>query len=143
MRRGWFDRGGTGGAQDSLRPVSFPPRLPALPPAPPLAAGVICCGSEKGPPEPAISALPSVPGAPGPVARTAVGATRPFPGVAKAAKNNPGAGAVFLGLPANHTAATVDGGGPAPATGPGSVTITAAARGLPGAATLSVTQAPV
>src|SRR5207245_1519136 len=57
-------------------------------------------------------------------------------------RNNAVAGAVFLWLSSNHNVATMDGAGLATATGPGSVTITAAARGLPGTASLSVMQAP-
>src|SRR5207245_1795435 len=73
---------------------------------------------------------------------SAIGATQQFTAAAKDANNNIVAGAVFLWLSSNHNVATIDGAGLATATGQGSVTITAAARGLPSTATLSVTQAP-
>ena len=210
-----------------MRTISFRHRLPALPTALALAAGVIGCGSEKGPTEPAIppvasvqvtpafdtltalgqthqlaavakdasgtpisgktftwaSSAPSVVSVdaatglatavangdakitatvgdksgqaaltveqqvatvtvtPPTASLTAIGATQQFAAVAKDANNNPVAGAVFLWLSANHNVATIDAAGLATATGPGSVTITAAARGIPGTAALAVAQA--
>jgi uncharacterized protein YjdB len=73
---------------------------------------------------------------------TALSASQQFGAVAKDGNNNTIAGARFVWLSSNHNVATIDSTGLATAAGPGSVTITAAARGLPGSATLSVTQAP-
>src|SRR5207244_2116761 len=89
MRRGWFDRGGTGGAKDSMRTISFRHRLPALPTALALAAGVIGCGSEKGPTEPAIPPVASVQVTPAFDTLTALGQTHQLAAVAKDASGAP------------------------------------------------------
>ncbi len=72
----------------------------------------------------------------------AVGATRQFTAAAKDANNNAVAGVAFIWLSSNHAVATIDTTGKATAMGPGTVTITAAGRGIPGTAELAVTQAP-
>src|SRR2546425_291158 len=136
MRRGWFDRGGTGGAKDSMRTIPFRHRLPALPTALALAAGVIGCGSEKGPTEPAIPPVASVQVTPAFDTLTALGQTHQLAAVAKDASGAAISGKTFTWASSAPSVVSVDA-----ATGPGSVTITAAARGIPGTAALAVAQA--
>jgi len=78
---------------------------------------------------------------PGTAALTAIGATQQFAAVAKDANSNIVSSVVFVWLSSNHNVATIDLNGLARAAGPGSVTISAVGRGIPGTATLGVTQA--
>jgi hypothetical protein len=70
----------------------------------------------------------------------AVGATRQFTAVARDANNNTVANVAFIWLSSNHAVATITSSGLASAVGPGTATITAAGRGIPGSASLAVTQ---
>ena len=70
----------------------------------------------------------------------AVGTTKQFSAAAKDANGNAVTGVALIWLSSNHAVATIDTAGLATATGPGTVTITAAARGVPGTAHLAVTQ---
>ena len=76
------------------------------------------------------------------VALSALAASQQFAAVARDANSNPVPNVTFIWLSSNHNVATIDAAGLATSTGPGTVTITAAGRGIPGTATLSVTQAP-
>ena len=72
----------------------------------------------------------------------AIGATRQFVAAAKDANGNAISGVAFIWLSSNDAVATIDTAGLATAVGPGTVTITAAGRGIPGTAELAVMQAP-
>jgi alpha-tubulin suppressor-like RCC1 family protein len=71
---------------------------------------------------------------------TAVGATQQFGAEARDATSNVVVGVTFIWLSSDHNVATVSTNGLVTATGPGSATITAAGRGIPGNATLGVAQ---
>ena len=75
---------------------------------------------------------------PGTDTLTSIGASRLFSAVAFDANDSTVANAVFLWLSSNHIVAIVDTAGLATATGEGTVTITAAAQGIPGHAVLTV-----
>src|SRR2546429_218575 len=85
---------------------------------------VAACGGGEGPPPPAFLG--------------AVGATQQFSAVAQDANGTAVATVPFLWVSSNHNGAIVDGTGHASAVGPGVATLTAAAHGIPGSATLSV-----
>lgn len=71
---------------------------------------------------------------------SALGATTQFAATAKDSGNNTVAGVRFLWISSNPAAATIDTTGLATARGPGQTTISASGRGIPGYATLTVTQ---
>ena len=73
----------------------------------------------------------------------AVGQTQQFSAEARDANANAVTGITFIWLSSDHNVATIDANGLAAATGSGSATITAAARGIPGTAALSVAQTAV
>ena len=77
---------------------------------------------------------------PGSGGLSALGATTQFAATAKDSGNNTVAGVRFLWISSNPAAATVDTTGLATARGPGQTTISASGRGIPGYATLTVTQ---
>lgn len=72
----------------------------------------------------------------------AAGATQQFSATAVDANGNPVTGLTPLWVSSDHSVATVAANGLATATGGGLATITAAFRGVPGSATLSVAQTP-
>lgn len=78
---------------------------------------------------------------PGTATLTTVGATTQYSAEAVDGNGNPIQGARFLWQSSDQAVATVDTAGVATAHGTGSATITAAAQGLPGHATLTVEQA--
>lgn len=71
---------------------------------------------------------------------TAINAPQQFTAVAKDANGSVVNGSKFLWLSSNQAVATVDTTGKATSHGPGSATVTAAARGIPGNAGLTVSQ---
>ncbi|HEY6853806.1 MAG TPA: Ig-like domain-containing protein [Gemmatimonadales bacterium] len=77
---------------------------------------------------------------PGSGGLSALGATAQFAATAKDSGNNTVAGVRFLWISSNPAAATIDTTGLATAHGPGQTTISASGRGIPGYATLTVTQ---
>lgn len=78
---------------------------------------------------------------PGTFGLTTVGATKQFSAVAKDSGGATVAGVRFLWLSSDNTVAVVDTLGVAKSKGPGQAIITAAGRGVPGNAVLTVTQA--
>lgn len=78
---------------------------------------------------------------PGTAGLTSIGATRQFTAVARDANSNSVADARFLWLSSDQSVATIDTTGLATAKKAGQTTVTAAAQGIPGYATLNVTQA--
>ncbi|HET7790726.1 MAG TPA: Ig-like domain-containing protein, partial [Gemmatimonadales bacterium] len=77
---------------------------------------------------------------PGSAALTAVGLTKAFTAVAKDSGGATVTGVRFLWLSSDNTVAVVDTLGVAKSKGPGQAIITAAGRGIPGNAVLTVTQ---
>jgi len=87
-----------------------------------------------------VQAVATVTVTPGTWGLTSIGATRQFTAVARDANANPVAGVRFLWLSSDQSVATIDTTGLATAKKGGLTTITAAAQGIPGYATLSVLQ---
>lgn len=77
---------------------------------------------------------------PGTAGLTVIGANQQFSAVAKDASGAVVVGVQFLWVSSDPTIATVDNSGKATAKAPGSITVTAAGLGVPGSATLTVTQ---
>jgi hypothetical protein len=77
---------------------------------------------------------------PATVTVTAVGVPQQFTAAAKDANNNPVGGVKFLWVSSDQDVATVDTNGVATGKASGEATITAAARGVPGNAVLTITQ---
>lgn len=78
---------------------------------------------------------------PATAALSAIGATQAFTAEARDVSGAVIPDLTFIWLSSNHNVATISTTGLATAVGPGTVTITAAAQGIPGTAELSVTQA--
>ncbi len=85
-----------------------------------------------------VATVEITPGSPAPI--TTIGGTQQFSATARDGSGAGLTGLTFLWLSSNHAVATVDASGKATAVGPGTATITAAARGVPASAQLTVTQ---
>ena len=124
-----------------MRTIPFCHTLPALPTALTLAAGVIGCGSEKGPTQPGIPAVAGVQVTPGFDTLTALGQTHQLAAVAKDASGTPISGKTFTWASSAPSVVSVDAAtGLATAVANGDAKITATVGDKSGQAALTVEQ---